>query len=155
MPELTLEEIKDLIQKRKWGTLMAIDGNKPYGVELAYTFDSEYIYFAYSRPNGRISGCIRENPNVAFKICEADKRARAWRTAIIEGKAEKVTEPEDISRVFRSLAKKLELPENFYDAIVESFSNNPVKSTLYRLPVKEVGGKCKTEEKGYNRLLES
>lgn len=38
MPELTLEGIRALIEERVWGTLMAIDGNKPYGVELAYTF---------------------------------------------------------------------------------------------------------------------
>ena len=152
MPEMTLDEIEALIEERVWGTLIAIDLNKPYGIELAYSFDGEYIYFGFSRPNGRMSKCIRENPNVAFKICDADVMPKSWRAVIVEGEAEKVIEREEIFRVFRSLAKRLELPEDFYASIAESFSSDPANSTLYKLPLKEVGGKYKKVEMKYKKL---
>jgi len=58
MPEMSPDEIEALIEERVWGTLIAIDRNKPYGIELAYIFDGRYIYFSFSHPNGRISKCI-------------------------------------------------------------------------------------------------
>jgi len=69
---------------------------------------------------------------------------KSWRSVIVEGKAEKVIEREEIFRVFRSLARRLELPEDFYASIAESFSSdNPASSTLYKLPLTEVGGRYK------------
>jgi nitroimidazol reductase NimA-like FMN-containing flavoprotein (pyridoxamine 5'-phosphate oxidase superfamily) len=139
-----LEEIKALLKERAWGTLMTIDGNKPYGVELAYVSDDEYIYFGFG-PDGRVAKCVTEKPNVAFKICEADVIPKRWRAVIIEGKAEKVMEREEIFRIIRSMAKGLELPEDYWDDRAEVIASAPEKSTLYRLPIKEVGGRCKIE----------
>ena len=146
---LTSEEIRALTEERVWGTLIAVEGDRPYGVELAYTFDGEYVYFSLSRPNGRIIRCLRTNPNIALKICEADAKPKTWRAAIIEGKAEKVTQREEIFRALRSLAKRLELVEDYYNGIAERFAHDPESSTLYRLAIKEVGGKYKTEEIKY------
>lgn len=106
---------------------MAIDGKKPYAAELAYVSDDEYIYFGFS-PNGRIAKCVSENPNVAFKMCDSHIKGKRWRAVIIEGKAERVMGREEIFGIIRSLAKGLELPEDYWDeglTLLPALRKNP------------------------------
>ncbi len=141
MRDMTKKEIDQLIKEWTWGTLMVVDENKPYGVEVAYYTDSEYIYMI-SSPLGRTAKCFTKNPNVAFKICDTDFHMKNFRAVIIEGKLEKVTTKEDILKAFRLLSKKMGRPESDYEKVAEKHSTNPAKSPVHRIKIETTGGIC-------------
>ena len=139
MRDMTMAEIFDFIQYYTWGTLIGVEGNKPYAVELSYGFDGEYINCG-SMPGGRMARCISDNENVAFKICECDWDYARYRAVIIEGKAERMTSREDIMYAVVQIARQRKLPDHSFAGVVERLVDNPESNSL-RIPVKKVGGK--------------
>lgn len=140
MRDMTEKEIRDLIAEWRWGSILAIDGNKPYAVEVSYASDENYLYCG-SRPGGRMAKCIKSNPNAAFKICDSDPEHNKWRAVIVEGVAERLTHKEDILGFVRLLAKKMGRPENSFDGIAENIASNPEESNSIRIPLKVMSGK--------------
>ena len=140
MREMTEKEIRDFIAEWRWGTIHAVDGNKPYGVEVAYASDDDYLYCG-SKPGGRMAQCIKSNPNIAFKICDSDPEHKKWRAASIEGVAERLTTKDDILFFVRLLAKKMGRPEKSFDALADKIAENPDDSNSIRLPLKVMGGR--------------
>ena len=82
MRDMTEKEIKDFIEEWTWGTLIGVEGDKPYAIENTYASDDKYIYCG-SMPGGRMARCVKNNSNVAYKICDSDKSYRKWRALII------------------------------------------------------------------------
>ena len=140
MRAMTEKEIRDFIAEWRWGTIHAVDGNKPYGVEVAYASDDDYLYCG-SKPGGRMAQCIKSNPNIAFKLCDSDPEHKKWRAAIIEGVAERITNKDDILFFVRLLAKKMGRPEKSFDALADKIAENPDDSNSIRLPLKVMGGR--------------
>jgi nitroimidazol reductase NimA-like FMN-containing flavoprotein (pyridoxamine 5'-phosphate oxidase superfamily) len=140
MREMTEKEIRDFIAEWRWGTIHAIDGDKPYGIEVAYASDDDYLYCG-SQPGGRMAKCIKSNPKIAFKICDSDPDHKKWRAAIIEGVAERLTNKEDILSFVRLLAKKMGRPENAFDALADKIAANPEESNAIRMPLTIMGGR--------------
>ena len=141
MKDMTEKEIKDLIEQWTWGTLIAVDDNKPYAIENTYGSDGKYIYCG-SMPGGRMATCIKKNPNVVYKICNAEKDYREWKAVIVEGKAERLTKKEGMLYATRLIAKKRGLPENHYDSIAEIMAQKAEESNCIRIPLDKVGGRC-------------
>jgi nitroimidazol reductase NimA-like FMN-containing flavoprotein (pyridoxamine 5'-phosphate oxidase superfamily) len=141
MKDMTEKEIKDLIEQWTWGTLIAVEGDKPYAIENTYGSDGKYIYCG-SMPGGRMATCIKKNPNVVYKICNAEKDYREWKAVIVEGKAERLTKKEDMLYAMRLIAKKRGLPENHYDSIAEIMAQKAEESNCIRIPLDKVGGRC-------------
>jgi nitroimidazol reductase NimA-like FMN-containing flavoprotein (pyridoxamine 5'-phosphate oxidase superfamily) len=137
---MTEKEIRDFIAEWRWGTIHAVDGDKPYGVEVAYASDDDYLYCG-SKPGGRMAQCIKSNPNIAFKLCDSDPEHKKWRAAIIEGVAERITSKDDILFFVRLLAKKMGRPEKSFDALADKIAENPDDSNSIRLPLKVMGGR--------------
>lgn len=140
MREMSEKEIRDFIKEWRWGMLMAVDGNKPYAVEVSYASDDDYLYCG-SRPGGRMANCVKANPNVAFKICDSDPNHTKWRAVIVEGVAERLTKKEDILKFTRLLAKKMGRPENAFDSLAERIAKDPENSNSLRIPLKVMSGR--------------
>ena len=141
MKAMTEKEIRQLIKEWTWGTLIAVDDNKPYAIENTYGSDGKYIYCG-SMPGGRMATCIKKNPNVVYKICNAEKDYREWKAVIVEAKAERLTKKEDMLYAMRLIAKKRGLPENHYDSIAEIMAQKAEESNCIRIPLDKVGGRC-------------
>ena len=139
MRDMTEKEIRAFIREWTWGTLIGAEENKPYAVELSYGTDGEYIYCG-SMPGGRMARCIIANPHVAFKICDSDRSYSRWRAVIIEGKAERLTNYDDILYSVRCIARQRGFQENAFDSIARRVANDP-KSNSIRLPIKVFGGR--------------
>lgn len=139
MRAMTEKEIRDFIVEWKWGTILAVEGDKPYAIEVSYASDDRYLYCG-SRPGGRMARSIRSNPNAAFKICDSDPDHKRWRAVIIEGRAERMTAKEDILYFVRRLAKKLGYPETVFDGLAETIASNPEESNSIRIPLKVMSG---------------
>ena len=139
MRTMTDKEIRAFIKEWTWGTLIGVEGNKPYAVELSYGTDGDFIYCG-SMPGGRMARCIQENPNVAFKICDSDRSYSRYRAVIIEGKAERLTSYDDILFSVRYIARQRGLPETAFDGVVRRVANSPEGNSL-RIPIQVFGGK--------------
>ena len=139
MREMTEKEIRDFIAEWRWGTILAVEDNKPYAVEVSYASDDNYLYSG-SRPGGRMAKSIKSNPNAAFKICDSDPEHKKWRAVIIEGIAERMTAKEDVLYFVRLLAKKMGRAENAFDGFAEKIASNPEESNSIRIPLKVMSG---------------
>ena len=139
MRDMTEKEIKDFIAEWTWGTIIAVDGDKPYAIEVTYGSDGEYIYCG-SRPGGKMAKCIKANPNMIFKICNADKSYATWKAVSVFAKAERLVKKEDIMRGIRHIAKGRGRDEYAYDAIGERMAANPENSNALRIPIKNATG---------------
>ncbi len=144
MKVLNKKRILEILKQRKWGTLMGVDGRKPYGVEVAYIALGEYLYFIFN-PAGRMAQCFKKNKNAAFKVCTAESEIGAWEAVIVEGAIGRVTSPAEIKKSFRALAQKLGYDKTFYDKMAGKYAANPQKSPVHRLPIKILGGKGSSE----------
>jgi len=129
-----------ILKQHKWGTLMAIDGKKPYGIEVAYTIQGNFLYVIFN-PRGRMSQCIKKNKNAAFKVCTADENVEKWEAVLVEGAIEKVTGPADIRKTFKALAQKFGYDQNLYAKMADKYAAMPAKSPVHRLPLKVMGGR--------------
>ena len=141
MRNMTEKEIKDFIEEWTWGTLIGVEGDQPYAIENTYATDGNYLYCG-SMPGGRMARCIKKNPNVVYKICNAQKNYREWKAVIVEGKAERLTKKEDMLSGMRLIAKKRGLPENHYDSIADIMAAKLEESNFIRVAIKNIGGRC-------------
>jgi nitroimidazol reductase NimA-like FMN-containing flavoprotein (pyridoxamine 5'-phosphate oxidase superfamily) len=57
MKAMSDEEVRNFIEEWTWGTIIAVDGDKPYAIEVSYGSDGKHIYCG-SRPDGIMSKCI-------------------------------------------------------------------------------------------------
>ncbi|MBM4310600.1 MAG: hypothetical protein FJ119_06610 [Deltaproteobacteria bacterium] len=139
MRDMTHAEIMDFIRYFTWGTLIGVEDDRPYAVELSYGFDGSYIYCG-SMPGGRMARCIHGNQNVAFKICECDWSYSRYRAVIVEGRAERMTSREDILYAVTQIARQRKLPDRAFAGVVDRLVDNPEANSL-RISVATVGGK--------------
>ena len=91
--------------------------------------------------------CIRENQNIIFKICDADKFYPTWRAISVFGKAERLTKREDILYGMKlvaekviHIAKKTNLTEKQLEAIGERMAANPVAGGPLRIAIENFSG---------------
>ena len=140
MKDMTDKEIRALIEEWTWGTLIAVEGDKPYAIENTYASNGKYIYCG-SMPGGRMARYIKKNPNVVYKICNAEKDYREWKAVIVEGRAERLTKKEDMLYAMRLIAKKRGLPENHYDSIADLMASKPEEANCIRIPIQNIGGR--------------
>jgi len=134
------KEIRKFLDEWTWGTLIAIDNDKPYAIELSYATDGEFIYCG-SMPGGRMARCIQDNANVIFKVCDCSKDTSRFRAVIVEGQVKKLTQKDDILKGLRVLYEKLGLPESRIESRAAQLTASR-ESSFYRIAIKELGGRA-------------
>jgi nitroimidazol reductase NimA-like FMN-containing flavoprotein (pyridoxamine 5'-phosphate oxidase superfamily) len=151
MKKMHEQEIRDFIEEWAWGTIIAVDGDKPYAIEVSYGSDGKHIYFG-SRPGGKMAKCIKENQNIIFKICDADRFYATWRAVSVFGKAERLTKREDILYGMRMIAekiiyttKKTTVTEEQFQALGEQLAANPEKGGPLRIAIEDFSGRKRPE----------
>jgi nitroimidazol reductase NimA-like FMN-containing flavoprotein (pyridoxamine 5'-phosphate oxidase superfamily) len=140
MKNMSEKEIRKFLDEWTWGTLIAIDNDKPYAIELSYATDGEFIYCG-SMPGGRMARCIQDNANVIFKVCDCSKDTSRFRAVIVEGQVKKLTQKDDILKGLRVLYKKLGLPESRIEPRAAQLTASR-ESSFYRIAIKELGGRA-------------
>ena len=141
MRSLSESEINQFLQEWTWGTLIAIEDDKPYAIELSYATDGKYIYCG-SMPGGRMSRCVQDNTNVVFKVCESSKDTSTFRSVIVEGTVKKLTQREEIVSGLRVLYKKLGLPDSRIEPRADQLTAQAPASSFYRIKIKDIGGRA-------------
>ncbi len=141
MRPLSETGIRQLLNEWTWGTLIVIDGDRPYAIETSYAADSKFIYCS-SMPGGRMSRCVKDDAHVAFKVCDSGKDTSKSRAVIIEGEIKRLTQKEDIIKGIEILYKKLGLPESNIEPRADQLTEKAEESSFYRIAIKEFGGRA-------------
>jgi hypothetical protein len=140
LKDMSRKEIVSFIKDWTWGTLIAVEGNNPYAVEVSYGTDGKYIYCG-TRPGGRMWKCIGDNPNVVFKICDSDRSCNRWHAVLVEGIAQRLTSREDILFSCRCIASQMGLQKESFDRIAGHVALDPRSNSL-KIPLTDISGKA-------------
>ena len=140
MRSLSQSEIKEFLDEWTWGTLIVLDDDKPYAIEVSYATDGVFVYCS-SMPGGRMSRCIKNNSNVSFKVCDASKDTSKFRAVIVEGSVDKLTQRDEIVKGLQVLYRKMGLPESRIDERADQLTLKADQSSFYRITIKDMGGR--------------
>ena len=138
MRDMTREDIDKLINEWTWGTLMVVDGDKPYGIVCWYCFDNNDIWLGIL-PKGRKFECIKKNPNAAFMVFKSSDEG--WCSVLAQGKIEQIKDREGILSGLKLASEKYKMPQEVLDAQVEKLSKAPEKSMTFRIKVESLSGR--------------
>ena len=131
-------EIKALCDELYEGTLMLVEGDKPYGVVVWYCFDGNDIWVGLL-PKGRKFECMKKNPNAAFSVFKSSNRG--WCSVLVEGRIEQVKDREGIKSGMKLSSQKYNMPQEVLDSQVERFAKDPEKSMVFRLRGTSISGR--------------
>jgi nitroimidazol reductase NimA-like FMN-containing flavoprotein (pyridoxamine 5'-phosphate oxidase superfamily) len=149
--KMTDQEMRAFIEEWAWGTIIAVDGDKPYAIEVSYGSDGKHIYFG-SRPKGTMAKCIARNQNIIFKICDADRLYATWRAVSVFGKVERLTKREDILYGMKMIAHKVikvtgktSVTEKQFEALGEQLAAHPENGGPLRLAIEDLTGRTRQQ----------
>jgi len=142
--ELTPEEIQDVLDTQMCGTLALVDGNKPYQSPVMFAADADNVYLTlWGETTSRKMKCISENPNVSFTVYSFDMMTAMTDgspSVIFEGKIQKITDREGVTRAVRANGKKMGA-EGMFDHMIDLTMKDPDKSMFYLITRKEFGSR--------------
>jgi uncharacterized protein len=140
------EEINDLLRTAPVGYLALSKDNQPYLVPLNFIYESKAVYF-HCAPEGRKIDYIKANPRVCFQTGENGslisgenpcKHNYSYRSVIIEGLVEEITEAAEKEKILRRITAKYAAPE---------VAGGPISSAriaatgVYRIAASVISGK--------------
>ena len=136
--EMEKNEIENLLNELYEGTLMLVDGDKPYGIVCWYCFDGKDIWLGIL-PKGRKFDCIRKNSNAAFMVFKTS--GEGWCSVLAEGKIEQVRDREGIFCGLKLASEKYKMPQEVLESQLEKFTKAPDKSMTFRIKVELLSGR--------------
>lgn len=153
--ELTPEQIDEVLLKHTAGRIGCTDGLKTYVVPISYAFNGTYLA-AHSRPGMKID-IMRKNPFVCFQVDEIDDHAN-WRSVIVWGNYEEVTDPKERYYVMKFLVGHLlqqhhasetaGVPEMSLELAQSEHELPVLRSVVYRIRIKEKTGRFERRQAG-------
>ncbi len=139
MRNLTEKEIRNLMDEMMWGTIIAVDDGQPYAVETSFATDDKFLYTG-TQCGGRMNRCIEKHNKVTFKICDSTKDTRQYRAAIVESEATILKDTDEIRHCLRIIITKIGWSLSGLDAKAEKIAAGTGSLSLYRMPLKNLGG---------------
>jgi len=93
--DMSQAEIHELLERESFGHLGCARDNRPYVVPMHYAYDRKDLYFFTTQ--GMKTRFIDANPEVCLQVEEVTDRAH-WRSVMATGKAEQITNPEEMQK---------------------------------------------------------
>lgn len=100
--EMTDREIEVLLEKAGYAHFACSENDRPYIVPIHYVYNAPFVYFYTT--DGKKTRIIKENPNVCLQVEEVIDREN-WRSVVLNGTAEEITDPQEREDVVNSLRK--------------------------------------------------
>ncbi len=133
------EEMHQLINLCRWATICSVDPDcTPYAIEATPFHDGGDICFMIN-PRGRTWKNIQSNPKILLKFTMASPQLSWWAGVSCHGKGMFDTDPENIRRGWELLGQVM---NQDYTRFAEKFSSRPARSTLFRVKIMSVTGRC-------------
>lgn len=101
--EMSSKEIQDLLQQVGYGHLGCAFEGHPYVVPMHYYFENPDIYIFTTE--GMKTKYIDANPQVCLQVEEVHNLLH-WRSVIVTGRAERLTEQQDIDRAMQFIKER-------------------------------------------------
>ncbi|WP_250126388.1 pyridoxamine 5'-phosphate oxidase family protein [Chroococcidiopsis sp. CCMEE 29] len=101
--EMGAKEIQDLLQKVGYGHLGCAFEGQPYVVPMHYYFENPDIYIFTTE--GMKTKYIDANPQVCLQVEEVHNLLH-WRSVIVTGRAERLTEQQDIDQAMQFIKER-------------------------------------------------
>ncbi|MFY0256364.1 pyridoxamine 5'-phosphate oxidase family protein [Chitinophaga sp. 30R24] len=102
--KLSVEEINQLLAHNITGRIGCTDGEKTYIVPVNYAFNDTYL-IAHSKEGMKVA-MMRSHPLVCFQVDEIIDNTN-WRSAIIWGAYEEITDPKERFYAMKFLISRL------------------------------------------------
>jgi nitroimidazol reductase NimA-like FMN-containing flavoprotein (pyridoxamine 5'-phosphate oxidase superfamily) len=106
---LSTEEIHEFLRNGFWGVLATSVNDEPYGVPIIYAYDEDGTFYIANGPGKKIQN-METNPNVTLTIVELEDYGRRWKSVIVYGKVEILTELSEKMHAFNALRKQIPRP---------------------------------------------
>jgi nitroimidazol reductase NimA-like FMN-containing flavoprotein (pyridoxamine 5'-phosphate oxidase superfamily) len=101
--DMPFAEMQALLQQVGFGHLGCAHNNRPYVVPIHYAYDSQDIYFFTTE--GTKTEYIADNPEVCLQVEEV-RDAAHWRSVMVNGRAERITEPEALEHAMQLITER-------------------------------------------------
>ena len=101
--EMSSKEIHELLHKVGYGHLGCIHEGKPYVIPMNYYLEEEDIYLFTTI--GMKTHDLDANPEICLQV-EEIRAPLHWRSAIVNGRASRLTVQEDIDRVMHLVKER-------------------------------------------------
>ena len=101
--DLSVSEIRDVLQTARWGVLATAMDGEPYAVPVVFALDGDHLVVV-SSPGRKVSA-LEANPRVCFTIPEVHDNGARWRSVVAIGSAEFVEDALGRVRVLDALRK--------------------------------------------------
>jgi len=88
--DLDREEIERFLEEHSWGVLGTSMDDVPYAVPVIYGYDGEDFYVIMVE--GKKTGVLEGNPRVSLTVVDVEEPGMVWRSVIIDGRVEWVTD---------------------------------------------------------------
>lgn len=146
---LTKEEIIDLLEKETRGVLSVQgDDGYPYGFPINHFYDKETnkLYFHGGKIGHHIDA-IRRDPKVSFCVFGQDSRKEGeWaidvKSVIIFGKAELITELDEVIRMSSLITSKFPCPPGYLE---EEIDKDAMNTLCFSVTIEHMTGKLVNE----------
>jgi len=146
MFKMNEEEMRLLLERRKWGTLCTVcDDGTPHAIEFTY-FLMDGNICGLINPNGRSWCNVQRDPRVLFKICNTDDLCERFAAISCFGVGEFVDDRTAISKAWDELEKQLQVSPGTYAKHKARFSDPALKSPLFQLKVERMTGRANYNE---------
>ncbi|MEG4574628.1 pyridoxamine 5'-phosphate oxidase family protein [Microcoleus sp. N3A4] len=136
--EMGQKEIHELLHKVGYGHLGCIHEGKPYVMPMNYYLEEEDIYLFTTI--GMKTHDLDANPEICLQV-EEKRDPRPWRSAIVNGRASRLTEQPDIARAMHSIEER---NPNLSPAIDRTWIDAQGRSeaiAIYRIHETEMSGR--------------
>ena len=104
MDELTREESMALLDESMVAHLGLVADGEPYVTPMSFVREGETLLFRTTA--GRKLDALRDHPSVCIEVSSYDDETGDWRSVIVNGTAEEVTDPKTMQRAVDGLFRR-------------------------------------------------
>jgi nitroimidazol reductase NimA-like FMN-containing flavoprotein (pyridoxamine 5'-phosphate oxidase superfamily) len=101
--DMSHDEMHELLERQSFGHLGCARDGRPYVVPMNYAFDGKDLFFFTTE--GMKTQFIEANPEVCLQVEEVTDPSH-WRSVMVIGRAQKLTQTEDVRRAMQSILKR-------------------------------------------------
>lgn len=101
--DMSHDEMHELLERQSFGHLGCARDGRPYVVPMNYAFDGKDLFFFTTE--GMKTHFIDVNPEVCLQVEEITDPTH-WRSVMVIGHAEKLTQPEVVQHAMQSILKR-------------------------------------------------
>ena len=101
--DMTPAEMHSLLQTVGFGHLGCSQNGRPYVVPMHYAYDGKELFFFTTE--GMKTQFMKGNPEVCLQVEEVGDSSD-WRSVMVIGRAERLTEPEEMERAMQLITER-------------------------------------------------